>query len=415
MARQLPLRQCLLAVGFLFLMFLLGKRSSSSSGVPVAVATVEEPKPQHVVVVNSRNKKSKQQHNSKVDSLSICDASNPLPDVIKMKLSRANRIANFLEGPGLEEWHDDSVMDATCKFTRDTQGTAFHFPHTMQQIYRCFSWWHANPHKRAVLLSPPTEIQQNYTVGFLKLLHDVFHVQMVTQREGRSVVRPRYDPVFDAETVHGGYKMRSPADFDFLRKRVKGYYKDGLHHAGCPSHDEGDGGDGGGAPPLPAVTILNRAANSGRHLLHAPLLKRILEEELGVVVHYVSSLDQASFMEQVALMETTDFLLSPHGAQWTSIPFLPSCAHVFEFFPVGYFVPKFYGTLAASAGHSYSHVYTGHDFEKESQLQNLTTRQNARARDLCVTEQAIRERILPALEDAMTDWQRCCGHTHHHH
>ena len=53
----------------------------------------------------------------------------------------------------------------------------------------------------------------------------------------------------------------------------------------------------------------------------------------------------------------TDILISPHGAQLGSIPFLPDCAAILELFPQYYWIPGYYGSLAKASGHPYYHLY----------------------------------------------------------
>lgn len=325
--------------------------------------------------------------------------------VERYKTSRAHRIANFLEGPGLAEWHDESIPDATCKFRKTSHHSEQHLPHAMQQLYRCFSWWHANPQKQPVLLSPPvTDVP--YVQGFLKMLQDVIHLKIVTEREGRKAVRPIVDYSFHGMHQDGGYKMRSPGDFDELRKKVKLFYQEKLpEHAGCPEHT-GPRHDGSERPlPLPVVTILNRRAGSGRHLLYAEELQKVIQKEFGVKVKLVDSMDGLDFMQQIQVMQSSDILISPHGAQWTTVPFLPRCSHSFEIFPEGYVTPKFYGSLAASASHSYWFVAG-----EANRMGDLETRRDALAQQVCLSPNTLQGQFLPSLRNAIHEWQQCCGH-----
>eukprot|EP00339_Tiarina_fusa_P004484 CAMPEP_0117008894 /NCGR_PEP_ID=MMETSP0472-20121206/8241_1 /TAXON_ID=693140 ORGANISM="Tiarina fusus, Strain LIS" /NCGR_SAMPLE_ID=MMETSP0472 /ASSEMBLY_ACC=CAM_ASM_000603 /LENGTH=113 /DNA_ID=CAMNT_0004711053 /DNA_START=165 /DNA_END=504 /DNA_ORIENTATION=- len=56
-------------------------------------------------------------------------------------------------------------------------------------------------------------------------------------------------------------------------------------------------------------------------------------------------------------MAETDILISPHGAQLGSLPFLPDCSQVLEFFPPQYWIPGFYGSLAQAGGSEYYYLY----------------------------------------------------------
>jgi len=317
---------------------------------------------------------------------------------VHFPVSRAHRLANVVDGPGFDEWHDDSVKEATCKFKKNKRDAA-HLPHTMQQLYRCFSWWHANPKKKAVLLNPPRELQTPFVVGFLDLLETHFHVTLTNEREGRKSVVARVNYTFDGLSFEGGYKMRSPGDFDMMHE--KGLSKLGVTpKAGCPA----------AGPPTPRITILNREQSSGRYMEDAIELKTLLEKELDVAVNLVSSMDGKDFTEQVQLMADTDILISPHGAQLTSMPFLPKCAHVYEIFPMGYLTPKFYGSLAASRALNYNYIYPGVSIEQEGEMQTEESRKAARAQNICLSSDALKEKIAPGIVEGVKGWKQCCGH-----
>ena len=61
------------------------------------------------------------------------------------------------------------------------------------------------------------------------------------------------------------------------------------------------------------------------------------------------------------ILSQTDLVISPHGAQLTGIPFLPTCAAVLELFPEGYLIPNYFGSLAAASEVAHSYLYLGKD------------------------------------------------------
>lgn len=334
------------------------------------------------------------------DAQPICRQSNRKPLIEEIKYPRAAPVANFLEGPGLEHWHNDNVTDATCRFLRNSKD-ARHLPHIMQQIYRCFSWWVRNPNKQAYFLSPPVENTSPFVTGFLQTLQQVFHVEFIDTHEGYSIVRPRVNYSFDA-TDFGGYQVRSPGDFTYMQQAIREQHPHWPAMAGC----QGPHGHLS-IVPEPRITILNRDPSSGRHLYNAAALKEILQSQLHARVHLIDSFDGASFEYQVQTMQLTDVLISPHGAQLVSIPFLPKCAHVYELFPQHYFVPQFYGSLAGVAGFTYHAVDTGvqnlwHD--------TLEQRQTARAENVCLPIESIYETLVPSINETIHKWQHCCYH-----
>lgn len=335
------------------------------------------------------------------DAQQVCRQSNRKPSVQEFKYARAYPVVNFLEGPGLDRWHDDESTDATCKFLRDSKDTK-HLPHIMQQVYRCFSWWVRNPNKLAYFLSPPVENTSPFVTGFLQTLQQVFHVEFIENRGGRPVVRPLVNYSFDANDFTGGFQVRSPGDFTYLQEKVRDHHPNWPAMAGC----QGPHGHLS-ILPQPRITILNRASSDGRHLWNAVALKEILQSQLHARVQLIDSFDGASFEYQVQTMQQTDLLISPHGAQLVSIPFLPRCAHVYEIFPQHYFAPKFYGSLASAAGLFYYAVGTGvQDLWHDS----LEERQKARAEDVCIPIESIYETLVPAINKTIHNWQHCCYH-----
>ena len=377
---------------------------------------------------SSRDKASSVSSSSSKDPVCLA-AANPVVTE-RFLMPRGSRMANFIEGPGFADWHDDTVTTAVCKFRHDAAHKALHFPHVMQQLYRCFSWWHANPNKQAILLQPPAVANSRYLQGFLQLLRDVFDVQFQEHRlPGQKAVRPKVDYGFDAQDFNGGFKMRGPADMVALRDKAAAHY--GLSGAGCPANpvkpnDTANNNDNNSNSPhnnnnnKPKVTILNRAPNSGRHLRNVPALQQALEQQLGLTtVQVVPSMDGLDYVQQLQVMQNTDILISPHGAQWTSIPFLPTCAHALEIFAPSYFTPRFYGSLAAVSGHTYWAVYTGEVTttmtEKTTETPRTTTkmstleeRQESRTHDMCLSQTVIQDQMVPLVQKSVQEWQTCC-------
>lgn len=334
-----------------------------------------------------------------------CKISNPKAIINKFEMPRGSKLSKFLEGPGLAQWpHDNTTRFAVCKFRRDEGGNYKHLPHAMQQLYRCFSWWRNNGNKIPVLLNAPTNFSAPYINGFMDLLQSAFHVQLKNQaKDEYHPVRPIVDYAFDAPALSGGYKMRSPGEFDLFRQVSVEYL--GIHGEGCPAV----GQTNSGLFPFPKITILNRSPRSGRHLLEIHRWKEVLESvHKKIHIRVVSSMDGLSFKDQVALMKHTDLLISPHGGQLTSIPFMPKCAAVLELFPVGYFTPRFFGSLAAVSNHQYYYLYTGHDVKKERQTATLDQRRKVRQNPVCVPEHAIEQTIIPFVRQFIRNWQKCC-------
>jgi hypothetical protein len=87
------------------------------------------------------------------------------------------------------------------------------------------------------------------------------------------------------------------------------------------------------------------------------------ETTAAAIVTYIPSLDNYTFEEQLELFASIDILVSPHGAQLTSIPFLRKNGTVIEIYPAFYHIPGYFGSLAAVSGivHGYIDLLPSHD------------------------------------------------------
>jgi hypothetical protein len=72
-------------------------------------------------------------------------------NVTSLSLPNRHELTFFLEGPAFEA-HNIDDNAAACRFTKDEYSG--HFPHAMQQLYRCVSWWYANPTMEPFLVIP---------------------------------------------------------------------------------------------------------------------------------------------------------------------------------------------------------------------------------------------------------------------
>lgn len=260
--------------------------------------------------------------------------SQPIPI---LTLRRQYQVEEFLEGPGLLKRYEKK--SAACKFV-DIPGLSDHFPHTMQQLYRCFSWYVANPMKDYYLISA-SKSRHPYIVGFLDILRDVFNVSTVLYRNQlpvvRSIVQYGYDHIYDendnitditttinkyntnfSTKLNIGYQMTSPHDAKYIRDTVLDYYETKhsfnfknyiplLPHKPLPQktqllesgiirntvssamtgcnlnshHDHHDDNQDNSNKPLlltrlPRITILNRKTVSGRHIVDVEQIQYVL-------------------------------------------------------------------------------------------------------------------------------------------
>jgi hypothetical protein len=274
------------------------------------------------------------------------------------KLQSEYKLEEFLEGPGFDFQKNETR--AACKFNFDQKHTP-HFPHAMQQIYRCFSWWQANKDKEPFLIVPgKQQVKMTFLKGMIERLRDVFGVRVVRMRSDLKVVRPIY--TYDWEEQHS-YAMRNSKDANTLRDGFLERYKLGEAKT-CHSKVR--------------IRILTR--KNTRSIQNVETLVKALEEAFlsrdmttshsaEVESIRVTTFEKAPFRDQLEFLSQADILISAHGAGLTGIPFQPKCAAVVELFPGGYFVPMFFGSLAAVSGVSHSFMYLGHDdMERERRV-----------------------------------------------
>jgi len=233
-----------------------------------------------------------------------------------------------------------------------------------------------------------------------------------------------------------GFAMAQALDGNRLRDGILSYYNITTHQdhhhaplslAGCaPMRATGD------AYPeshkrLPVIGFLNRQGTR-RTTNHEELVK-VIQERFGArgnnnqsfqtnnirrndnntddfVFYYQDSFDGMSFLEQITFMAKVDLIIGPHGAQLTTIPFLPNCGAVLEFLPKGYIYQHYFGSLATATGHGHMTLYTGQNQTKDGTyfMKTLPRRNKVRRKSIWVDPVV----LVNAMEHMIDNWQKCC-------
>lgn len=301
----------------------------------------------------------------------------------------------------------DSVL-AVCRFLPQVP-FAKHFPHAMLQLYRCWSWWrhqiqlHKSKGNNKALVVPLLHVPNPKIVLSNPFLNGTLHIfrqsslrveVMMTQEipnATQHVIVAHAKLVQDGGLYH--YAMASPLDAAALRQAASDAF--GLPLTTTTSRP----------CQQPRISILDR--QNSRHILNVNQLRESLEAlRSPVQVKYFEGLpfvDQVSFM-----MQQTDILVSPHGAQLTSLPFLSHrCAAVVELFPTGYYEPVFFGSLAAAAGmdqHAYVYLGTNRTAEVAWGSRHVRARMQTRKANMCLPVQLVRQ----AVAQVVASWKKCC-------
>ena len=118
--------------------------------------------------------------------------------------------------------------------------------------------------------------------------------------------------------------------------------------------------------------------------------------------------EKAKFLDQVHFFASHDIIVSPHGAQLTGIPFLPSCSGLLEVFPARYYVPDYFQGLAQSSGVYHATLYLSNhsnplDETAEAREQKLV--QVVRSVDLCPPL----DKVLQGVDQLLELHRQCCA------
>ncbi len=325
------------------------------------------------------------------------------------------------KGPGILNrttttiFPENKSNQSTCFFFATPQSK--HFPHAMQQLYRCWSYWTRYPEFTPVLVGP------SHHRGFRPTVRPDFFTNMLHALQtaiGLQVVAMNYSTISELDAVmethgirsvrstfeHGdGFALASSLDAVELRKAILSDRTNDERRdwqTGCP------------LPPserIPRIALLNRnEKQSQRSFLNAiEVTQAITDSGLSAEVP-IAHFENATFTDQIQFFNNVDIVLSPHGAQLTSMAFLPSCGGVLEFFPRGYFVPYYFGSLARAAGLRYSALYLSEnrdDWEKETReaTRSVQSRFRIRQSNLCPSV----EDVVRLVRKMVSHWNDCCA------
>jgi hypothetical protein len=296
---------------------------------------------------------------------------------------------------------------------------SYHLPHAMEQLYRCYSYWHVNSSKSPVLIIPGHKkflrrlMRTPFVQGFVSCLQEMIGLQVLDYRNVSSfsdlppMVLPRipknmHNPnntfaLQDPTCPY--YALHSVADARDLRDGVLSHLSLQGRHLSCQK--------------TPNIAILNRKGD--RELLNADLIVNTLKEQLPEIMTdngrniSLTYFEDATFAEQVEFFSSADILISPHGAQLTGLPFMPNCGTVLEIFPKGYYHPFYFGSLAAASGlnHNFISMTKKGDWRNEAArtMQTFKARKHAKREKMCPTTDA----VVGVVKQLISQWQDCCA------
>lgn len=265
-----------------------------------------------------------------------------------------------------------------------------HFPHAMEMIYPCLSLWRAFPDRRPVLYVSLDKAQraklpsQPFLAGMVLALHEAMGVELRYEPSSPSIAFTK------DKNWHQPYYVNPIEDLLAMRAAMVDYYLSSTSHPVCPAKVR--------------VGIIDR--QNTRRLLNLDRVHDVIEETLGDRLESVKviAFEGKSFVEQIAFTADIDFLITPHGAQLTLIPFLSPCASVLEIYVPGYYVPYFFGSLAQASGHAFYSVFVGGEMAAISPWQGVRHHETVMSQNACAPIPTVREGLLRMLQD----YQQCC-------
>jgi Glycosyltransferase 61 len=266
----------------------------------------------------------------------------------------------------------------------------------MQQLYRCWSWWLANPQKHPILvfLQNKKTLENPFLNGYIKVLENTIGLKVVKRHAGPAV-RAKDTGKWKTDIEVTDFAMLDPDRQ--LRK---------LFMSQIPAVLDPPCKDTDNNKRSPRIAILNRNMKSGRHLMNAKELAASIEATFpNQTVSIVSFEEGRTFFEQIQFFMETDILISPHGAQLTGIPFMPSCSSVLEFFPRNYLVADYFGSLAAAVGIDHSYFYlAGNSIPKKKRYHYIVDGQYRNKTQCPETK-----KVMSAVFDLVDTWRSCCS------
>jgi hypothetical protein len=328
---------------------------------------------------------------------------------------------------------------ATC--VRKRIGWEEDFPHWFQQISRCWTFWQMHTHLRPIWMTDDDHPKYNAwirrlidlmpTIGILPLLYNqttgTVHVitgnfQHLNNDNTTSLLSKAVDSIFLIQQQHDasvtayslptwpskvGFQSTSPNHMRTFRKAVLDAigYEETSRSPQPKQHQQKHGcrvATRQALPndndlPIPRIAMINRKET--RKLLNG--IEILLDWKNHMNISYDLPeyyLEGMTFDQQVTLMADIDILITPHGAQETNLVFMPPCGGILEVIPDRYFVPKYYGSLAASSGLDHAVLYLADNLEDKSV--DGKTKQHS----MCVPLDSTRYGIQRLVDR----WQKCC-------
>jgi Glycosyltransferase 61 len=267
----------------------------------------------------------------------------------------------------------------------------------MQQLYRCWSWWIANPKQKPVLVFQHIKETQNskFLLDFFKVLETEINLKIVPSHDG-PYVQAKDTGIWENDIEITDFAMFDPERT--LRTTFARQIPDLVPDLPCRKMNMNR---------APKIALLNRAEKSGRFLMNANELVASIEQTFPGQSVPIVYFEGKTLLEQVKFFMETDIVISPHGAQLTGIAFMKNCSTVIELFPKDYLTVDYFGSLAASVGIDHRYFYLGNNDDEIASYEKYHYLPNFDSRDLNQCPQL--NTVLSDLIDVISHWRPCCS------
>jgi hypothetical protein len=275
-----------------------------------------------------------------------------------------------------------------------------HLPHWLEIVYRCWSWWMIHNDTHHAVIEIPAESEPFWKTaltsplggGLWKEMKRALSIEIavIPKNTNTTMQGLRATPILkrtpwfaNAETAHA------------LRAHVVTSAFPGRSLDGCSRNNAN----------AVRIGILDRLET--RHLLNHNDILTALQTLTTTRIIY-KTFEGASYQDQIDFYSSVDILVTPHGAQLSAVPFMPSCGCVLELLPKHYHFEEFFGSLTSSANLTSSFLYLSDgNATQESILspRNYTLRKAARAVNLCPPITS----IVTSVQTLMERWKSCCS------
>jgi hypothetical protein len=261
-----------------------------------------------------------QSYNSSISTNSVSHAITAKPHSSCSLYASGNFTQHFVPG-ALANYSDFLESDdaAICEFQSQNRSYWRHFPHAMQQLYACISWWNGHPSHPSVLAWSSKTFESilrsdRFVGGIITSLLNNNNLTILDL----DTTPPPNNTVF-VKARGADYTVQSPTHLQVFRDATVQDLFPGRATFGCPMNTTTSLGDAAS----PRIGILNRQGS--RRLETVDVLAHELVQAFPMSAVTIKEFETASFADQVAFYSFVDILVSPHGAQLAGLPFMPNC------------------------------------------------------------------------------------------